>query len=156
MRLDDWREGIAWGVLLLSAALVLIFLIAAGVSYWAGAPDLAYIAGIGALASAVLLPAFALLVHLEGKEKKAEEVNIERMMLPLIIAGFLGVIALYAGLRMVGVTVEPELVALALIGLTVIGVLWIIRGTPRDMEDLRRTLQQLSEKVDRLSRLLEE
>ncbi len=93
----EWeRRGIVWGLLLLAAALVLVFLIAAGVAYWAGASDLASISGVGALASAVLLPAFAILVHLESveREKKVEEkMDMEKLMLPLIIAGFLGVIA---------------------------------------------------------------
>ncbi len=68
----------------------------------------------------------------------------------------MGVIALYAGLLMVGVSIEPELIAIALVGLTAIGVLWVIMRTPEDMKDLKKTLQELSEKVDRLSRLLEE
>ncbi|GEM_PF-6450876 len=160
MIVGEWeREGIVWGLLLLTAVLVLVFLIAAGVAYWAGASDLAILCGVGALGSVVFLPLYAIVVHLERveREKKVEEkVDMEKLMLPLIIAGFLGVIALYAGLLMTGVSIEPELVAIALVGLTAIGVLWVIMKTPEDMKDLKKTLQELSEKVDRLSRLLEE
>ena len=161
MRVSEyWGSGIVFGLLFLSAVLTVLFLLAAGLAYWAGASDLASISGIGALSSAVLLPIFAALIHIEEKEirskEKQKDILAEKAVPQLIVAGFLGIIALYAALQMVGIVVEAELVAIALVGLTAVGVLWTITRRPKDMEDLRRTLQELSEKVDRLSRLLEE
>ncbi len=163
---EDWGEGLVWGMIILSATLTLLFLLAAGLANWTGASDLANLSGAGALASAVMIPLIAALIYIVRleyeyrergmREKVGRGIDAEKMTLPLIIAAFPGTIALYAALRMLGISVEPELVAIALVGLTAVGVLWIIMRPPKDMGDLKETLHELSERADRLRRLLEE